>query len=246
MSGGQRVFVAGASGVIGRVLCPMLVADGWQVTGSTRHAGRADALARQGVVPAVVDVFVAAQVHEAIARARPAALVHLVTDLPDRWDPAAREEVLEGNARVREQGTRHLVDACAAAGVECVVAQSIAFVYAPGPEPHDESAPLDVEAADPVTARTAGAVGVLEDLVLSGPFRGVVLRFGQLYGPGTWTSIPPRGAPVHVEAAADAARRALRLGEPGTYNVAEEDGAVSSARAMAQLGWRPTFRVGAG
>lgn len=241
-AGESCAFVAGATGVIGRVLCPLLIAEGWRVVGTTRRADQAAPLAAQGIDPVVVDVFDADRLRAAVVRARPRALVHLVTDLPDRWDPALRDEALRRTARVREGGTRNLVDAAVAAGVEQVVAQSIAFVYAPGPGPHEETDPLDVNAADPGTALTARAVQVLEDLVCGGPFRGVVLRYGRLYGPGTWASVPPPGGPVHVDAAADAACRALCLGSAGIYNVAEPDGTVSVMKAMRELGWQPGAR----
>lgn len=243
MSSDKRVFVAGASGVIGRVLCRLLVEDGWEVTGTTRRAERARALTALGVQPVIVDVFDAMALRTAVLHARPTAVVHQLTDLPQRWDSAAREEVLASNALVREVGSQHLVDAAVAAGVATMVAQSIAFVYAPGPQPFREEDPLDVDAADPVTRRTVRAVRLLEHLVLGAPFRGVVLRYGQLYGPGTWASEPPAGAPLHVHAAADAARRALVRGEAGIYNVAEPDGAVTVDKAMRALGWSPAFRV---
>ncbi len=233
--------MAGASGVIGAALCPLLIADGWRVIGTTRQAARTAALEALGVESVVVDVFDADGLNSAVARARPSALIHLVTDLPDRWDPAATAAILERNARVREIGTRNLVAAGVAAGIKVLVAQSIAFAYAPGPPAFDESAPLDVDSADPGTAITARALKVLEDLVLGGPFRGVVLRFGRLYGPGTPTDVPPPGGPVHVEAAADAARRALS-GPAGIYNVAESDGTVDARKAARLLGWDPGFR----
>jgi hypothetical protein len=85
-------------------------------------------------------------------------------------------------------------------------------------------------------------VQTLERLVLAGPFRGVVLRYGRFYGPGTWASSPPADAAVHVEAAAEAARLALLRGEAGIYNVAEPGGAVVIAKAVGQLGWNPAFR----
>lgn len=245
MAAERRVFVAGATGVVGRVLCRLLVADGWSVVGTTRRTDAAEQLATLGVEPAVVDVFDANALRIAVGRARPAAVIHQLTDLPRRLDPEALPHALDRNARLREVGTAHLVEACAAAGVGHVIAQSLAFAYAPGPRPFTEAAPLHVHAPDPAAARTARAVQVLEHLVLHGPFRGIVLRYGRLYGPGTWTAEPPAGAPVHVDAAAHAARLALVRGEPGIYNVAEPDGTVSIARAVALLGWSPAFRAGA-
>jgi len=239
---GRRVFVAGGSGVIGRVLCRLLVADGWTVFGSTRRADAARELEADRVEPVILDVFDGMAVHETFARVQPDALVHLVTDLPTVWVPAHRAEVLERNARVREVGTRHLIDACRDATVRTVVAQSIAFAYAPGPQPFREETPLDTQAADPVVARTAQAVHVLEQLVLSGPFRGVVLRYGRLYGSGTWTEASPGACAVHVDAAADAARRALITDVTGIFNVAEADGTVATDRSEHLLAWSSSFR----
>jgi nucleoside-diphosphate-sugar epimerase len=238
----RRVFVAGATGVIGRVLCRLLVADGWTVVGTTRKPEKADALKAVGVAPAVVDVFDADALRGAVLAAQPTAVIHQLTDLPQQVTADNLEPALIRNARLREVGTRNLVDACAAASVGHVIAQSIAFAYAPGPQPYVEDAPLNVDAPDPIAARTARAVQTLERLVLRGPFRGVVLRYGRFYGPGTWASSPPAGVAVHVEAAADAARLALERGDAGIYNVAEPDGVVSIAKAVGQLGWRATFR----
>ena len=243
MTTDKRVFVAGAAGVIGRVLCRLLLDDGWQVVGTTRKPEAARALAALGVEPVIVDVFDAGALRTAVLRARPQAVIHQLTDLPKQFDADALKSALPRNAALREVGTRNLVDACVAAGVCHVIAQSIAFAYAPGPKPYTEESPLNVGASDPAAARTALAVQVLESLVLAGPFRGVVLRYGRLYGPGTWASAPPPGAPVHVDAAADAARKALASGAAGIYNVAEPDGTVSVAKAVAQLGWSPSFRV---
>jgi nucleoside-diphosphate-sugar epimerase len=86
-------------------------------------------------------------------------------------------------------------------------------------------------------------VAKLEEQVMGSGLEAVVLRYGRFYGPRTWFARPAGEAPVHVEAAADAARRALTRGRPGIYNVAEEDGAVSCARARAELGWSAAFRV---
>jgi nucleoside-diphosphate-sugar epimerase len=238
----KRVFVAGATGAIGCVLCRLLVTDGWHVVGTTRKAGAVATLEALGVEPSVVDVFDAAALRTAVLVAQPTAVIHQLTDLPKQLQSADLTEALGRNARLREVGTKNLVDACVVAGVGHLIAQSIAFAYAPGRQPFTEEAPLNVDASDPVAARTARAVQTLETLVLSGPFRGVVLRYGRFYGPGTWASSPPAGVAVHVEAAADAARVALVRGDAGVYNVAEPDGTVSIAKVVAQLGWSPAFR----
>ena len=243
MTTDKRVFVAGAAGVIGRVLCKLLLEDGWQVVGTTRKAETARGLEALGVEPAIVDVFDAEALRKAVIRGRPEAVIHQLTDLPKQLDSDGLKRAQPRNAVLREVGTKNLVDACVAAGVGQVIAQSVAFAYAPGPKPFTEEAPLNVSASDPAAARTARAVQVLESLVLAGPFRGVVLRYGRLYGPGTWATAPPPGAAVHVDAAADAARKAVLSSAAGIYNVAEPDGTVSITKAVAHLNWSPAFRV---
>ena len=238
----RRVLVAGASGAIGRRLCRLLVEDGWHVTGTTRSPDKAAALRAIGVEPAIVDVFDEQLLYSVVVEARPEVVVHQLTDLPPALDPARMPAALVRNARIRDVGTRNLIAAAVAAGVMRMVAQSIAFAYAPGPLPYDESAPLNVDAPDPAGLSARG-VASLEQQVLRAPLDGIVLRYGKFYGPGTGFDRPPNGGPVHVDAAADAARRAVTRGRPGIYNIAEEDGTVSCRRAAAELGWRPDFRI---
>ena len=238
----RTVFVAGAAGAIGRVLCRLLVADGYRVVGTTRRPERVDYLKSIGVEPVKLDVFDAQDLRRAVESAAPEVVMHQLTDLPKQFDMDALREALPRNARLREVGTRNLVDACSAAGVRHLIAQSIAFAYAPGPRPYGESAPLNIHSSDPLAAETARAVQTLERLVLCGPFRGVVLRYGKLYGPGTWTSTPPHGGPLHVDAAADAARRAIAHGA-GVYNIAEPDGTVFVEKAIRELEWSAGFRT---
>ncbi|MEZ4662816.1 MAG: NAD-dependent epimerase/dehydratase family protein [Caldilineaceae bacterium] len=236
-----RIFIAGASGAIGRQLCRLLVEDGWSVVGTTRSAEKAPMLAAMGVEPAVVDVFHAELLHAVVQRAQPDFVIHQLTDLPPALDPAQMAAALVRNARLREIGTRNLVAAAAAVGVKRMVAQSIAFVYAPGPLPYREEMPLDLARAP--STPTVQAVASLEEQVLNAPFEGIILRYGKLYGPGTGFDAAPSGGPVHVDAAADAARRALTRGEPGIYNIAEDDGTVAIAKATAVLGWNAHFRL---
>lgn len=168
----DTIFLAGASGAIGRPLCRLLVAGGWRVFGTTRSPEKAALLRSLGVEPVVVDAFDAEALREAALAAGARIVISQLTDLPPGLDPKRMPAARERNARLREIGTRNLI--------------------------------------------AAGLAG------------------------GT-------GGPVHVDAAADAARRAVTTGSPGIYNVAEDDGPVSSARAAGELGWRPDFRVrGAG
>ena len=240
----KRVFVAGAGGVIGRRLCRLLVADGHHVIGTTRKPTRVPELASQGVTPVVVDVFDAAALHSAVMTARPEVVIHQLTDLPPGLDPALMADARLRNARLREIGTRHLVSAARDAHAVRFIAQSLAFVYAPGPTPYTETAPLNLASADEAAAISAQAVASLERQVLHGPFIGIVLRYGRLYGPGTGFEQAHGPGPVHVDAAADAARRAIFCSQPGVYNIAEEDGTVTSAKARVTLDWDPEFRIG--
>jgi nucleoside-diphosphate-sugar epimerase len=232
---GKAAFVAGATGAIGRVLCRLLLEDGWRVVGATRSAAKAADLQAQGVTPAVVDVFDAEALIDAVARACPTVVIHQLTDLPKEFSQANMIVARPGNARIREVGTANLVAAAVRAGAERVVAQSIAFAYAPGSRPFRETAVLDVA--------TMPSVAKLEELVLGAPLVGVVLRYGRLYGPRTWYAVASGEAPVHVDAAADAARRAATHGSPGVFNIAEFDGTVSSEKAVQELGWDHSFRV---
>lgn len=237
----RRIFIAGASGVIGRRLCPMLISDGWQVVGTTRSADKAEMLWDMGVEPVIVDVFDAAALLEAVCNTRPDVVIHQLTDLPPALDPTRMAEARVRNAHIREVGTRNLVAAAITAGAKRLVAQSVAFAYAPDTMPYTEDTPLAIDHPDYGT--TARAVASLEYQVLGVPFTGIVLRYGKLYGPGTGFDDPPSGGPLHVDAAADAARRATTLGESGVYNIAEYDGTVSNMKAVASFGWNAAFRI---
>jgi len=116
--------------------------------------------------------------------------------------------------------------------------QSVAFAYAPGAEPHSET--------DPRTrAVTVRAAADMERQVLSSGLDAIVLRYGFFYGPGTWHADPIRKPPVHIDAAVQATLLAVTRGRSGTYNIAEEDGTVSIAKARAELGFDPAFRLSA-
>ncbi|WP_027056808.1 NAD-dependent epimerase/dehydratase family protein [Mesorhizobium erdmanii] len=239
---GHRIFLAGAAGAIGQRLIPQLLAAGHEVMGTTRSADKAERLLALGVEPFVVDVFDAETLSRAMGAVRPDIVVHQLTDLPSGLDPSRMGEAIVRNARIRDEGTRNLVAAAVASGVRRVVAQSIAWAYAPGPEPHAESDPLEGGASGNRGISVAGVIA-LEKAVLNAPFAGVVLRYGQLYGPGTGTEKPPGASPVHVDAAAYAALLALDKGATGAFNVAEPNQAVATQKAVEQLGWRADFRL---
>jgi nucleoside-diphosphate-sugar epimerase len=233
-----RVFLAGAAGVIGRQLTPMLAAAGHDVTGTTRSADKADAIRAAGARAVVVEVFDAPALKHAVAAAAPDVVIHQLTDLAFAPGTPQYQEGLARNARLRIVGTRNLVDAAKAAQVKRMVAQSIAFVYAPGPGARVETDPLN---RDPSVARTVEAVEALEQTVAAMP-EGLVLRYGFLYGPGTWSLDTPRPPALHVDAAAHAALLTLTRGAPGIYNVAEDDPGLSSEKAKRAFDFDPAYR----
>ncbi|MFC5745902.1 NAD-dependent epimerase/dehydratase family protein [Actinomadura rugatobispora] len=208
----MKILVAGATGVVGRRLVPLLVQAGHEVAGTTRRAGRARSIADQKARPIVLDVFDAEAVRAVVAAERPDAIVHQLTDLA--------AEDFDANSRLRVHGTRNLVEAAGESGVELMIAQSIAWVYVPGERPAVESDPLD-----PKLPPSEGVIA-LEEAVASMP-RGVVLRYGALYGPGTWYA--PDGAIAERVRAGS-----LRLAPAWTSFVHADDAASA---ALAALDW---------
>ena len=237
----MNVFLAGATGVIGRPLIGLLRGAGHSVTGTTRSAGNIAGIEVLGAKGVAVDAFDAEGLKRAVVAARPNVVIHQLTDLPDVSDPSKLAIVRENNSRLRIEGTRNLMAAAKAAGVRRAIAQSIAFVYAPGPKPHREGDPLESGEANRVTIE---GVKALEDAVLNTPgIDGVVLRYGRLYGPGTWFDKPGGPGPLTCGAAAQAALLAMTRGAPGIYNIAVDDGAFSIEQARRELGFDPAFRL---
>ena len=208
----MRIFLAGATGVMGRALVPLLIGAGHEVVGTTRKPERAAALAAAGAEPVVVDALDRDAIHAAVAAARPDIVMHQLTDLAGR-DFAA-------NGRLRAEGTRNLVDAARAADVERIVAQSIAWIYAPGEGPAREDAPLDMDLP------AIQGVLALERAVAELP-HWVVLRYGRFYGPGTWHAAD--GA--HAEEA-----RAGRFPATDEWDALVHVGDAAAA-ALAALDW---------
>jgi nucleoside-diphosphate-sugar epimerase len=239
----MKVFVAGATGAIGRKLLPALAEDGHEVVGMTRSEERTGLIRELGAEPVVADVLDPEGVRAAVAAARPEVVIHQLTSIPKAVDPKRFAEQFALNNRVRREGTRNLVDAARAAGARRVVAQSIAFVYAPrGGGLRVEEDPLAVDSPEPMR-ETVGAVADLEQAVTGTEgIEGLVLRYGYFYGPGTSYAsdgaqaelVRRRRFPVvgsgagvfsfiHVEDGARAAVRALDHGSPGFYNVVDDD-----------------------
>jgi nucleoside-diphosphate-sugar epimerase len=238
-----RVFLAGATGVIGRRLLPRLLEAGHDVTAMTRREDRAAVLREAGAVPAVCDVFDAERLREAVQRAQPDVVLHELTDLPPAIDPRKMEKQAAGNDRIRSEGTRNLVAASVTAGVRRIVAQSIAFAYAPaGDGLKREDDQLWDEAPWP-WSRSIEALHELEEAVTQTEgISGLVLRYGFFYGPGSSYAsggfykrevrrrrfpLVGRGSGVfsfiHVDDAADATLAAVGRGAPGIYNVVDDE-----------------------
>lgn len=172
----MHVFLAGATGVVGRRIVPLLVAAGHQVTGTTRRAEKADLLRSLGAAPVVVDAYDRDAVSAAVATARPDVVMDQLTDLT-AYDVAA-------NAKLRREGTSNLVEAALAAGVQRIVAQSLGWIYVPGTTPASEDEPLDLDSDGERKSMVQGIVD-LEEAVSAAP-EAVFLRYGLFYGPGTW------------------------------------------------------------
>ena len=240
----MRVFLAGASGAIGRPLVRLLCEAGHEVTGTARTAEGQKELRRLGCSAVDVDVFDAAKLVRVVADAGPDVVIHQLTALPRDARQLREPAVAERNARIRREGTPNLVRAAERAGARRLVAQSIAWAYAPKAPPYRETDPLDVDATGQRATSVAGGVVPLEAAVLnSSRLEGVVLRYGQLYGPGTWTQTPAGSSPLHVDAAAFAALLATDRGPPGIYNIAEPQAEAFSEKAIRLLGWRHDFRL---
>lgn len=238
----MRIFLAGATGVIGQRLAALLRDSSHEVTGTTRTPAKGAMLSALDVRAVVVDVFEADALAQAVAKAQPDVIIHQLTDLASAPGTSGYPAAQEANRHLRIEGTRNLMQAARMARVPRVIVQSIAFVYAPGVGAHGEDDPLDV-AAEGVRQLTVQGIIALEREALGAPgITGVALRYGYLYGPGTWYDVPPKPPSVHVDAAACAALLAVSEGA-GIYNIAEDDGAVSSAKARRELGFDPAFRV---
>jgi nucleoside-diphosphate-sugar epimerase len=237
----MKVFVAGASGAIGRPLVRQLVEAGHEVTGMTRREERAVEIRAAGANAVVCDALDREALATAVGEAAPEAVVHELTALPHEL--ALKGDFLEPTNRLRTEGTRNLLDAARTASARRFVSHSVAFFYEfEGPWIKDEEASLLREAPRPFGA-AARAIHDLERQVTSAEgIEGIVLRYGWFYGPGThfaadgWQAkearrrrlpIVGKGTGtysfIHVEDAAAATAAAVEQGAPGIYNVVDDD-----------------------
>jgi 2-alkyl-3-oxoalkanoate reductase len=234
----MRVFVAGATGALGRYLVPGLVASGHEVTAATRTPSKAGQLRAAGAEPVVVDGLDRAEVIAAVRAAAPEVIVHEMTALADMRSLRSPDRVFAVTNELRTRGTDNLLAAAAEAGTRRVIAQSYAMVNerSGGPVKTEED-PLDPR---PVasSARLVAAIRHVEQAVPATAPEGIVLRYGSLYGPGAsdvlLDMVRKRQLPVigggtgiwsfiEVTDAAAATVAAVGRAAPGVYNVVDDD-----------------------
>lgn len=231
--------------MLGRAFIPLAVAAGHHVTGTTRSARGAETIQRLGAEPVIANALDRDALARTMSAAKPDIVVDLLTDLGSGNSAT--------NARLRIEGTRNLVDAATGAGVKRMIAESISWVYPSGDTVADENDPLDLSAPEPRLS-TINGVAALEAAVHEME-SGVVLRFGQLYGDGTWYAQDGAFADaaragkleatetvtsfIHVDDAARAIFAALDW-PAGTWNIVDDEPAAGTE-------WAPVFadRVGA-
>jgi nucleoside-diphosphate-sugar epimerase len=194
----MRIFFAGASGLIGRHVLPLLIDGGHMVGAMTRSVDKGGQLVASGALPIVCDVFDRTNLTDRVHEFAPDLILHELTDLPDDINDLPADSAR--NARIRDEGTKNLIAATRGLGEVKIVAQSVAWAMAPGME--------------------SAAVDVLEESVLA--VRGVVLRYGFIYGPGTYFAEqlppPPR---VHINRAAARTVDALAA-PPGVLTILDD------------------------
>ena len=262
----MRVFVAGATGAIGKQLVPRLVAAGHEVHGMTRSESKQAMLDELGAVPVVADALDPDQVAEAVGKANPEVIVHQLTAI-GALDMRHFDRDFALTNRLRTEGTDYLLSAGRAVGVRRFLAQSAVYGFyeRTGGAVKSEEDPLDSSSPREMREATA-AVRHLEEAVLGAQWtEGIVLRYGAFYGPGT--SLAPGGEQfelvrkrkfplvgngagvwsfIHIADAAEATVAAVDHGRPGIYNVVDDDPAPVAEwlPALAQeLGTKKPMRV---
>lgn len=254
----MKVFVAGASGAIGRPLVRQLLAAGHEVAGMTRRERNAAAIRAGGADAVVCDVFDAAALESAVREAAPEVVIHELTALPSRLDPKSNDALAPTN-RLRSEGTRNLIAATKLAGARRLIAESVAFFYVPeGDWVKHEDAPAFGDAPGQFGEASKALADLERQVIGTDELEGVVLRYGWFYGPGTYYAddgsqtedfhkrrmpIVGKGSGIfsfiQVEDAASATVAAVERGEPGIYNVVDDEPSPLSE-------WAPAFAQAVG
>jgi 2-alkyl-3-oxoalkanoate reductase len=245
----MRIFIAGATGAVGKPLVPLLRANGHEVVGTTRSRAKVGDLGALGAEPVVLDVLDADAVGQAVSEAEPEVVVHEATALSNLTGLRNLDDAFEETNRLRTAGTDNLLAAAKAVGATKFVAQSFAgWPYAKeGSAVKDEEAPLDPSPL-PSAAQSMAAIRHLEETVVrAAPIEGIALRYGGFYGPGTSLveggehveAIRKRKFPVvgsgagiwsfiHIDDAAGATLAAIERGRRGLYNIVDDEPAPTA------------------
>lgn len=250
----MKVFLAGATGVIGRPLLSALLSEGDEVTGLTRSQERAADLRAMGARAVVCDCFDPGALNQALSDAKPEAVIHQLTAIPKRIDPRKIKAQFAETNRLRREGTRNLVDAARAAGARLFIAQSVAFAYAPGEGGlRTEDDPLWIDAPESFRDMLSAILDLERAVLAETGLEGIVLRYGFFYGTGTAyasdgsiaKTVRKRAMPlvgdsggvfsfIHIEDAVSGTLQAMKAGKAGTFNIVDDD----PARAAE---WLPAY-----
>jgi nucleoside-diphosphate-sugar epimerase len=266
----MRIFIAGATGAVGKRLVPLLVRSGHQVVASTRSSSKVGGLRAAGAEPVVLDALDRQAVLAAVTAARPEVVIHQMTALPRMPNLRKFDQEFAQTNRLRTEGTAHLLAAAKAAGARRFIAQS----YTGWPNPRTGSRiKTEEDGLDPtpvpVSANTIAAIGRLESMVMeaanSGSLEAIALRFGSFYGPGTalapdgevLEAVRARKLPIvgdgggvwsflHIDDAAAATEAVLERGPSGIYNITDDEPAEVSVwlpELARLLGAKPPYHV---
>ena len=265
----MKVFVAGASGAIGKQLVPMLVAHGHEVTGMTRTPAKQALIDRLGARPAVADGLDPEAVAQAVAEAEPEVVVNELTAIDTAKFSRSIDKMFTLTNRLRTEGTDHLLAAARAVGARRFVAQSFAgwpYERTGGPVKSEDD-PLAISPPKTVSQTLRGIRHLEEAVTTAEGIEGLALRYGGFYGPGTSIALNPDGEQVtmmrkgrlpiigdgggiwslvHIADAASATFAAVEGGAPGIYNVADDDPApigVILPELAKVIGVKPPRRI---
>lgn len=247
-----KIFVAGATGAIGKPTIKRLLQEGHILFGMTRSAARARELESMGVTPVLGNALHTQEVEAAMKLTRPDVVIEMLTSLPKNYTPQAMQEASVQDVKLRIEGGANLQRAAVQIGVKRYLVQSSAFWYAPGISLADETTPFAFDASPGIAAGTRVYAAVEERVLQAKELTGVALRFGFFYGPGTWfcpegdvaDQIRHQRYPVigegkglwhfvHVEDCANAIVAALTC-PAGAYNIVND-------MPVAQSVWVPAF-----
>jgi nucleoside-diphosphate-sugar epimerase len=249
----MKIFIAGGTGAIGRPLIAKLLANGHAVTVLTRSSEKSEALRKEGVEPAIADVFDEDAITAAVKHAQPDVVIEQLTALPKTYTPASMAAAAPLNRRIRLEGGANVLAAALAAGVRRYLRQSIAFWAEPGPGLADVDTPFAFDASPAVAADVLVVAEIERQLLENHGIEGIALRYGFFYGPGTWFNpdgdvadqvrhqqFPIIGAGdgvwswLHIEDAAAATVAAVERGNHGAYLVVND-------QPLAVRQWLPAF-----